>query len=361
MLADLDYFFAQAEELRNPSAKTKPIVVCVFSGRTTDSGAVSTANYVARRLGVKSGMPIFVAKKKLENVDAVFLPVDHNYYEEVSGRVMSILRNYADFFERAGIDEAFLDVSDKVERNFDKAEGLAREIKQEVRIREQLTCSIGVGPNKLIAKMAADVQKPDGLTIVRPEQVHGFLSPLPVSSLIGVGRKTEEKMHSFGVKTIGDLAKSDPQALKGHFGNTLSTYFHNASLGIDEEPVREAGEAESISRIVTLKENTRDVQSILDKAHDLCEQVHADLLERAMMFKSVTVLAVMAGMSVHGRSKTLDESTNELGTLKITVKGLLERLLRESSQSLRRVGVKVSTLSSADVKQERITRFFNPD
>jgi DNA polymerase IV (DinB-like DNA polymerase) len=359
MLVDLDYFFAQAEEIRNPSIRTKPVVVCVYSGRTLDSGAVSTANYMARQYGVKSGMPIFMAKRKLENVDAVFLPVDHKYYKLVSDRITAVLRGHADAFEQVGIDEAFLDVSYRVGQDFGKAKLLAQEIKQEIQTKEQLTCSIGVGPNKLIAKIAADIHKPDGLTVVRSEQMHDFLLPLPVGSLIGVGKKTEDRMSSLGIKTIGDLAKSNVQDLKEVFGKTLSTYFHDASLGIDEEPVKEAGEAESISRIVTLKINTRDLQSILDRAYDLCIEVHADLVQRGMAFESVSVIAVMADMSVHSRSKTLEESTNELAAFKSTVEKLSARLLEESDQPLRRVGVKVAGLSSVNIKQERITKFFH--
>src|SRR4030042_2406790 len=115
MLVDLDYFFAQCEELRNPALKDKPVVVGVYSGRTADSGAVSTANYVARKFGVKSGIPIFLAKKRLEGAEAVFLPVDHQFYEQISNRVMQALRGYVDSFEQVGIDEAYLDVTQKIQ------------------------------------------------------------------------------------------------------------------------------------------------------------------------------------------------------------------------------------------------------
>jgi len=359
MLVDLDYFFAQAEEVRDPSIRTKPVVVCVYSGRTADSGAVSTANYLARRYGVKSGMPIFLAKRKLENVDAVFLSVDHDYYENVSDRIMAMLRERADAFEQVGIDEAFLDVSSRVERDFDKANLLAQEIRQEIRWKEGLTCSIGIGPNKLVAKIAADIRKPDGLTTIRLEQVHDFLSPLPIGSLIGVGKKTKERMLSLGIRTIGDLARVDVQALNEVFGRTLATYFHDASFGIDEDPVREAGEAESISRIATLKDDTRDLKAVLDRARDLSGEVHADLVQRGKMFRSVSVLAVMVDMSVHSRSKTLEESTSELEALNVSVEDLLARMLDDLDRPLRRIGVKVAGLSSADVKQERLTKFLH--
>jgi DNA polymerase IV (DinB-like DNA polymerase) len=357
MLVDLDYFFAQCEERRNPSLKDKPVVVCVYSGRSEDSGAVSTANYIARKYGVTSGIPIFLAKKKLKEKDAVFLPVDHEFYEEVSEKIMRILRSHADLFEQVGIDEAYLDVSQKVEGSLEEAKELAQKIKEEVKIQQKLTCSIGIGPNKLVAKIAADNQKPEGLTIVKPEQVESFLSPLPVSRLIGVGRKTKKRMQTLGIRTIGDLAKCDVQRLIEIFGKKLGTYFHNASIGEDDEPVRERGEAESISRISTLKEDTRVLKGILKKTNQLCDEVHAKLVQRELSFKSVGIVAVMTDMSVRSRSKTLENPTNELKVLKKIVKELFEKFLNESELEARRVGVKVSNFVKTKERQKQITNF----
>ena len=190
MLVDLDYFFAQCEELRNPSLKDKPVVVGMYSGRTEDSGAVSTANYLARKYGVKSGIPLFLAKKRLEGTDAVFLPVDYDYYQQISDRIMQILRGFPDAFEQVGIDEAYLDVTQRVHGSLDEAKRLVQQMKSAVKDQVGVTFSVGVGPNKLIAKIASDKQKPNGLTIVQPEEVEIFLSPLPVDNLLGVGRKT---------------------------------------------------------------------------------------------------------------------------------------------------------------------------
>ncbi|MFQ5763159.1 MAG: DNA polymerase IV, partial [Candidatus Bathyarchaeia archaeon] len=181
MHLDLDYFFAQCEEKRRPELHDKPVVVCVYSGRTPDSGAVSTANYVARRMGVKSGIPIIQAKRLLEKAaDAVFLPVDHDFYESMSARVMSILRHRCEKFEQGGIDEAYMEVTGRVQGDFDRAAAEAAEVKREVHEREGLICSIGIGPNKLIAKIASDFQKPDGLTVVKPEGVQSFLADMDV-------------------------------------------------------------------------------------------------------------------------------------------------------------------------------------
>jgi len=186
MLADFDYFFAQCEELRNPTIKDKPIVVGVYSGRTEESGAVSTSNYIARKFGVKSGLPLFLAKKKLEGTDAVFFKVDHEYYDQISNSIMQIFRGYATSLEQVSVDEAYLDVTDQVEGSFDKAREYAYKIKADVKTQVGITFSIGVGPNKLIAKIACDSQKPDGLTIIRPQDTKDFLAPLSVDHLLGV-------------------------------------------------------------------------------------------------------------------------------------------------------------------------------
>jgi len=193
MLADLDYFYAQVEERRDPSLIGRPVVVCVYSGRTEESGVVATANYSARGYGVRSGIPIALAKKRLAGTDARFLPMEHERYKQVSERVMAILKRNADEFEQVGIDEAYLDVSGRV-ANFQEAERLARKIKDEVWGSESLTLSIGVGSNKVIAKIAADMNKPNGLTVVDDKDSKAFLSPLPVESLVGVGKKTADRM-----------------------------------------------------------------------------------------------------------------------------------------------------------------------
>jgi DNA polymerase IV (DinB-like DNA polymerase) len=357
MLVDLDYFFAQIEEVRNPSIEGKPVVVCVYSGRSEDSGAVSTANYVARRLGVKSGMPIALAKEKLQNVEAVFLPVDDAFYEEISERIMVLLRGYADSFEHVGIDEAFLDVTRRVKRSFEEAVELGQAIKKAIVVQHNLTCSIGIGPNKVVAKMAADILKPDGLTSINPEQVADFLSPLPIDHLIGVGAKAKERMQALRINTIGDLARYDVQKLIEVFGKKLGLYFHNASVGVDDEPVQERGEAESISRISTLKKDTRDLNLILEKTNELCRAIHADLLRSRLSFRTVGIVTVMKDMSIRSRSRSFDNATNNLEVLKDTVRELFEKFFGESNLQIRRVGVRVSSFAKNQKSQRQLINF----
>ena len=192
---DFDYFFAQCEELRNPDLKTKPVAVCVFSDRGGDSGAIATANYLARKYGVKSGMPIRFAKKRLESVkDAVFLPTDFEYYSEISQNAMNVMKEFADIFEYVGRDEAYLDVSKRTEGSFVNAAHLAQQLKNAIRHSVKLSCTVGVSSNKLVSKIASDFKKPDGLTIVPPDNIEAFLDPLPIRSIPGIGKKTEEKL-----------------------------------------------------------------------------------------------------------------------------------------------------------------------
>jgi DNA polymerase IV (DinB-like DNA polymerase) len=358
MLVDLDYFFAQCEELRNPALKDKPVVIGVYSGRTEDSGAVSTANYLARRYGVKSGIPLFLAKKRLEGTEAVFLPVDHEFYQQISDKIMQALRGYGDSFEQVGIDEAYLDVTQKVQGNFEAAKDLAQKIKDDVKNQYNITFSVGVGPNKLVAKIACDSQKPNGLTVVKPEEVTFFLSPLPVDRLIGVGRKIAAKMETFGIKTIGDLARHDVQRLVEVFGKTLGVYFHNAANGVDNAPVQETGEAESISRISTLKENTRDLTLILEKTDQLTKDIHKELVQKKLGFKQVGIIAIATDLSIRSRLQTLEKLASDLEILRKTVRELFEKFLNESELEIRRVGVKVSRLGKEETEQKPLTSFF---
>jgi DNA polymerase IV (DinB-like DNA polymerase) len=306
---------------------------------------------------VKSGMPIFLAKKRLENTNAVFLPVDYVFYEEVSGKVMETLKSFADGFEQVGIDEAYLEVTQKANGNFEEGRKLAEKVKDEILTQLKLTCSIGVGPNKLVAKIAADIKKPDGLTVVTREQVTIFLAPLPVSRLIGVGTKTRERMQALGINTIFDLSTYDMQRLIAVFGKTLAAYFHNASLGIDDEPVQEKGEATSISRISTLKQDSRELSFILEKTDQLCNEILATIARERIAYKTVGIIVITADMSIHTRSKTLENPNASLEALKGTVKELLEKFFEQNEFEARRVGVKVSNFAREQKSQRQLTSF----
>ena len=182
MHVDLDAFYAAVEERKHPENKGKPVVIGADPKDGEGRGVVSTCNYEARRFGIASAMPISRAWKLCR--EAVFLPVNLKLYKKVSANIMKILKSYADKFEQVGIDEAFLDVSKRA-GDFEKAEMLAKAIKEEIREKERLTCSIGIGPNKMVAKIASDFQKPEGLTVVEEKDAEKFLAPLQVDRLWG--------------------------------------------------------------------------------------------------------------------------------------------------------------------------------
>ncbi len=355
---DFDYFFAQCEELRRPELKTKPVAVCVFSDRGGDSGAIATANYVARKYGVKSSMPIKFAKKKLDKIpEAVFLPTDFDYYSEISQKAMEAIKEYADVFEYVGKDEAYLDVSKKTGGSFVSAGHLAQQLKNTVRNSVKLSCTVGVSTNKLVSKIASDFKKPDGLTIVPPDKIESFLDPLPIRSIPGIGKKTEEKFSEMGLKIISDLKKLDVFSLNSHFGRKIGTYIYNAARGIDDEPVAQRQEATQYSRIITLKQDSKDYDFLAKDLERLCEDVHAAILKDNIIFKSVGIQFVQSDLSNKTRSRMLKNSTSSLEELKKAALQLLRESLGDQKIPVRRIGVKVSELAEVS-GQDSITRYF---
>jgi DNA polymerase IV (DinB-like DNA polymerase) len=355
---DFDYFYAQCEELRNPELKTKPVAVCVFSDRGGDSGAIATANYVARKYGVKSGIPIKFAKKRLEGVsDAVFLPTDFDYYSEVSQKTMNTIMEYADIFEYVGKDEAYLDVSKRTEGSFVSAAHLAQQLKNAIRNSTKLSCTAGVSINKLVSKIASDFKKPDGLTIIPPDKIETFLDPLPIRSIPGIGKKTEEKFAEMGLEIISDLKKLDVFSLNSMFGRKTGSYIYNAARGIDDEPVSQRQEATQYSRITTLKQDSKDYDFLAKDLERLCEDVHATILKDNVLFKSVGIQFVQSDLSNKTKSKMLKNSTSSLDELKKTALQLLRESLEDQKIPVRRIGVKVSELSQVS-GQDSITRYF---
>ncbi|MFQ5941369.1 MAG: DNA polymerase IV [Nitrososphaerales archaeon] len=354
---DFDYFFAQCEELRRPEIKGKPIVVCVYSGRTEESGAVSTANYEARKYNVKSGIPIKLAKKRLKGIpEVVFLSVDHDYYREMSDKAMNIIQGYADKFELVGVDETFIDVSERLNHDFTLAEELAFEIKQQLKNELKLSCSIGIAPNKLLAKISSDFKKPDGLTIVNPGEIEKFLVDMNVSKIIGVGKKTEERLNRMGVKTVGDLAKLDIYKLTKEFGKKNGIYLFNASRGIDKEPVTEGESVTQISRIVTLKKSTNLVNEMLYDLEYLCKSVHRSATDQNFSFKSVGIMLILDDLSAKSKSRSLKSPSTNYNAIFKTAETLLEEGVSESKLMVRRLGVKVSELISSK-GQDTLSKF----
>lgn len=348
MHVDFDYFFAQCEELRRPEIKDRPVVVCVFSGRTEDSGVVSTANYVARKYGVKSGIPIRTAKAKLADVpDALLIPLDIPYYRKISKDAMEIIKDHVDIFDHTGIDECYLDVSDRVIGDFDKARQLAMEIKSELKSRLQLACSIGVAPNKMLAKVASDYQKPDGLTIVKPADAASFIGGLEVGRIPGIGPKTRERLAELGVLTAGQLASLDLFKLMDEFGKKTGAYIHNAAKGIDDEPVAESGgERKQLMRIVTLKKDASAAGEMHGELQEICKAVHEIAAQRKLAFRTVGVIMILKDLENVTRSKTLKTHTSSYDVLHSTARSILDEI--PITTGVRRLGVRVADFQDAE-------------
>jgi len=340
---DMDHFFSAVEEREHPEYKGKPVIVGSDPKEGKGRGVVSTCNYEARKFGIKSGTPISKAWKLCPQ--AIYLPVHYELYGQVSANIMAILKRYADKFEQMGFDEAFLDISPG--GSFEEAKKLAQEIKKEIYEKERLTCSIGVGPNKLVAKIASEFQKPDGLTVVKEEDAKKFLWPLPVDKLWGVGKKTERKLHEMKIKTIGDLANYDPSQLIEKFGAILGTQFHLMANGIDRSEVIEGWEAKSISREFTFEEDTSDPSLIYKTLDELCEQLHDDVKNSNFNFKTVSIKIRYSNFETHTHSKTLPFLTDRLKDIQKTCHELIEAFL-QPNRKIRLVGAKVSKLVSSE-------------
>ena len=341
---DLDYFYAQVEEARKPEIKNKPVVICQYSGRSEDSGAVATTNYIARKFNVKSGLAIKTAKKLLQNTDSVFIPANHELYESISETIMNIIRKYSDKFEQLSIDEACIDISNKINNDYQNATKYGNELKKEIKTLENLTCSIGISPNKLISKMAADSNKPNGTTIILPDKVKDFLFPQKVNRLYGIGPKTNAKLAEFKITTIEELANSERTLLINEFGQKFGVYLHDSANGIDNEEVKDKP-ADQIGRIVTLKEDTRDFDLISQSIDNLSKDISDQTIEKKITFKTVSITAIMEDLTIYQRSKSFEIFQNSNDIITTTSQELLRNFLSQESRKLRRIGVRVSNFS----------------
>jgi len=352
---DLDYFYAQVEEVEAPSLKEVPVLVCVFSGRTEESGVVSTSNYKAREYGVKSGMPIALAKRRLDGVEATLIRMDHGKYEVYSDRVMEILRAEVDVLEQAGIDEAFFDITKRTRGDYDAAAALGLGIKDRIFREEKLTCSIGIGPSKVVAKIASDFKKPNGLTVVTHDKALAFLSPLPIERIYGVGPKTAKLLEENGIMTISELASRPIERLEDLLGKKLAVYLRNASNGVDDEPVIDRRGISQLSRIITLKQDTHDLDQIVAALLPALRDVHEKLISKSLFFRNVSAIGILKDLSLHTRSKTLETPTNDYSVLEREVRELFDVLLREPGD-LRRAGVRLGELQDM-MDQRSLTEF----
>ncbi len=335
---DMDAFYAAVEILDNPALRGRPVVV----GGNCNRGVVSAASYEARKFGVHSALPMLTARRLCPH--GVFLPVRMARYQEVSRRIMDIFLQFTPLVEPLSLDEAFLDVTAS-QSLMGAAEDIARQIRALVRETIGLTVSAGVGASKLVAKIASDLNKPDGLTIVPVGQEEAFLAPLPIGRLWGVGRTTREALCLIGVKTIGDLSRMPPAILTAKFGKA-GLMMHESARGIDLRPVEPGQEAKSIGHEETFAEDLRDKKRIEQELLALCLKVGKRARDKGLVGRTVTIKVKYRDFVQVTRSLTLpgpvadDKSLYQTGCL----------LLAKTEVGLRPIrllGISLANLSPA--------------
>ncbi len=312
-------------------------------------GVVTSCSYEARKFGVRSGMPISMAWKLCPQ--GIYVPPDFELYGETSERVMNIMRDFADTFEQTSIDEAYMDVSKRC-KTYDDAKLLAFKVKEALKEREGLTVSVGISPSKSISKMASDMQKPDGLTAVQPEQVDKFLEPLPVNRISGVGKKTTEFLHEKGIETIGQLREVEAKKLTDWFGKG-GVWLWAIANGIEETPVEERGLRKSISVEQTFERDIQNKTMVRDALESLSHEVHDRLLGEGLWYRTVGIKVRFEGFVTFTREKTHTGYVDDLGVIREYVT-LLFREFEKDRRKMRLVGVRLSDLKPAEGKQIKL-------
>lgn len=335
MHVDMDAFFAAIELLRHPELRGKPLVVG-GAGDPMQRGVVSTASYEARKFGIYSGMPLRRAYKHCP--EAAFLPVDYPAYVQVSMKIKAILKSFCTQIEDIGLDEAFLDVTDVV---LDPAK-LARTIKNKISKATGLTASVGIGPNKLLAKIASDLEKPDGLTRLTPDDIPRRVWPLPVRTIWGIGPKSAARLAETGVNTIGELAEQDLKTLIDLFGPAHGDNLYKAARGIDDSPVLTHRRRKSIGHETTFQHDIDDRRVLIHTLDELLARCIERLRQGHHKARTVTVKVRFADFETHTRSLTLSETTNGRAAIEKAARACLNRF--ELKKPVRLIGIRLSHL-----------------
>ncbi len=358
---DMDAFFAAVEERYNPQFRGKPIVIGADPKQGLGRGVVSTASYAARKYGIRSALPISKAwqfaeeARKRGEPETIFLRGQHGLYTEVSGRIMAILARDAGAFEQASIDEAYLEWKFQITNSksqidpWAEAEERAKRLKAKILEAEQLTCSIGVGPNKLIAKVASDFQKPNGLTVVHLSDVEAFLDPLSIRAIPGIGPKGEALLNAEGIRTVRDLRGTELVRLIEWFGKWGEDLYRKAR-GISESEVSNEGELKSVGEQETFETDTLSSAFILGRARGLADSVFKRFQEEGFRsFRTVVVTVRFADFTTLTRSHTLPHPVGTRESLQGAILRLLlpflDRRGNPKSKPIRLIGVRVEKIS----------------
>jgi DNA polymerase-4 len=303
--ADLDAFYAAVEERDHLEYRGRPVVIGALPGHR---GVAATANYRAREFGICSAMPISEAYRRCP--DAVFLRPNMAKYAEVSREIFRILRTITPVVEPISVDEAYLDLTG-LEKLFGPPETIGYEIKRRILEETGLTASVGIGPNRLIAKLGSEHQKPDGLTVVHPEQVQDFLAPMPVANLRGLGRQTQKVFSRLGITTIAQLRSIPTRYLVEHLGQNAAEKFHAQSLGLASSRVITARNRKSISKETTFGEDIEDRDTLHDVLRQLAADVAATARREDLAGSVVTLKIRFTGFETHTRQHKLPVPTHD--------------------------------------------------
>jgi DNA polymerase-4 len=334
---DLDAFFVSVEQVRRPELKGRPVVV---GGKPDRRGVVAAASYEARAFGLHSGMPLVTARRLCPQ--AVFIEGSFPRYRDASQRFMAILAHFSPYLEPMGLDEAYLDAT-----GFESIHGSIRQMavamKKQIRDELGLCASVGIASGKVVAKVASDLSKPDGLLEVPAGEERTFLAPLPVAQLPGIGRKSEHVLRGLGINTIGQLAALSSDILKSHFG-AAGVIIHNHANGIDDRKVEPPGEAKSVSRETTFGKDTRDSSLLSATLRYLSERVGTELRRQGKRARCVTLKLRYADFTTITRRQTLSRAGDSDQIIFDAGSKLLKKELSAGKQAVRLIGIGVAGL-----------------
>lgn len=348
---DMDAFYASVEVREQPGLAGRPVIV---GGSPRGRGVVSAANYEARRFGIHSAMPTARAMRLCPH--AVCLPGRMSLYASVSHQIREIFNRYSPLVEPLSLDEAFLDVTDS-QRLFGSAAEIANAIKQAISNELSLVASVGIAPNKFIAKIASDLDKPDGFVEVMPEEVQAFLDPLPVSRIWGVGKATGKELDRLGITTIAQLRQQSEAVLQDRFGK-FGNHLWRLANGMDDRPVVSDSEAKSISNETTFDSDISKRDTLRAWLMELTEQVCWRLRQQDLFGRTVQIKLRFADFSTITRSHTLPEATQQTKQVWQAVMALFDKAMQSESRRLRLVGVGVSGLSDTAQRPQVQTDMF---
>jgi len=339
---DMDAFFASVEQRDNPAWRGKPVIV---GAGPHERGVVAASSYEARKFGVYSAMPSRTAYKLCPQ--GIFVHPSMKKYSEASRQIMVILESFTPIVQPLSIDEAFLDVSGCI-KTFHDAIEIARRIKAEIRKQTGLTASVGVAPNKFLAKLASDLKKPDGLAVITAEDKVRMLEPLPVSKIWGVGKVTEKRMHDLGLHTIGDIQRMPVEELRGLTGNAAE-HLHALALGEDDRAVETEDETKSISSEHTFDVDTADRDQIKKCLLEQCEEVGSRLRREKVAARTVQLKLRYADFTTLTRRRTLPQPTQDEMMI-YEVAGQLLAAERIQGKHMRLIGVGGSNLVPPEIQ-----------